>query len=263
MESTFNGKIYQVKIHLLGASPMIWRRLLLRDDTNLADLHGIIQLVMGWENFHLHCFELDGKSYGINYDGGGQWFSSSAKETLLRDFKLRCKDKFKYTYNYFANWEVQIRLEKILDFKKGQQYPFCKAGNNAGPIEEVQNMDHFEAIRDLFSYPEIDFFKILQFHENIDFSWKPNVFKKKVVNAWLKKRYYIELHHQACSYNPDYYYYQEDYWKAEDVFDSIKKIYGFLKNKGIEFEIDEWTSGRDVCKKFLEDFLLPIIEEKN
>jgi len=158
MESTFNGKIYQVKIHLLGASPMVWRRLLLRDDTNFADLHGIIQLVMGWENFHLHNFDIIGKSYGLSYPGAGGWFSGSPKETLLRDFKLRCKDKFKYTYNYFANWEVQ-------------------------------NMDHFEAIRDLFSYPESDFFKILQFHENIDFSWKPNIFKKKVVNAWLKKGY--------------------------------------------------------------------------
>ncbi|BDS15706.1 plasmid pRiA4b ORF-3 family protein (plasmid) [Aureispira anguillae] len=141
MESTFSGKIYQVKIHLLGASPMVWRRLLLRDDTNLADLHGIIQLVMGWEKFHLHCFKLHGKSYGLSYSGAGGWFSGSAKETLLRDFKLRCKDKFKYTYNYFANWEVQIRLEKILDSNKRQQYPFCKAGNNARPIEEVQNMD--------------------------------------------------------------------------------------------------------------------------
>ena len=189
MESTFRGKIYQLKIHLLGASPMVWRRLLLRDDTSLAHFHGVIQLVMGWENFHLHNFDISGKSYGLSYPGAGGWFSDCATTTLLRDLNLRIKDKFKYTYNYFANWKIQIRVEKILDFKKGQQYPFCKAGSNAGPFEEVRSMEHFEAIRDLFCYPENDFFKILQFHENIYFPWKSNVFKKKVINAWLKKEY--------------------------------------------------------------------------
>jgi hypothetical protein len=31
-----------------GVSPMVWRRLLLRSDHNIADLHHAIQISMGW-----------------------------------------------------------------------------------------------------------------------------------------------------------------------------------------------------------------------
>lgn len=36
--------IYKLKVVLQGISPMIWRRLLIRDDTTIADLHYILQI---------------------------------------------------------------------------------------------------------------------------------------------------------------------------------------------------------------------------
>ena len=41
---------YQLKLHLLGVSPQISRRVLVRGDTALAELHHIFPMVMGWEN---------------------------------------------------------------------------------------------------------------------------------------------------------------------------------------------------------------------
>jgi hypothetical protein len=38
--------VYQFKIVLRGVSPMVWRRLLLRSDHNIADLHYAIQISM-------------------------------------------------------------------------------------------------------------------------------------------------------------------------------------------------------------------------
>jgi len=57
--------VYQLKIHLLGISPQISRRVLVRGDTTLAELHHIFQMVMGWDNWHLHSFKLWGKEYGV------------------------------------------------------------------------------------------------------------------------------------------------------------------------------------------------------
>ncbi len=48
--------IYQLKVLLLGISPMIWRRLLVKSDSAIADLHYILQIAMGWEDIHLHHF---------------------------------------------------------------------------------------------------------------------------------------------------------------------------------------------------------------
>ncbi|EKE96652.1 MULTISPECIES: plasmid pRiA4b ORF-3 family protein [unclassified Tolypothrix] len=48
--------IYQLHIFILGISPMIWRRVKIRSDSTIADLHYIIQIAMGWTDSHLHRF---------------------------------------------------------------------------------------------------------------------------------------------------------------------------------------------------------------
>ena len=50
--------VYQLKIHLLGISSHICRRVRVRGDTTLAELHHVFQVVMGWENWRLHSFHL-------------------------------------------------------------------------------------------------------------------------------------------------------------------------------------------------------------
>ncbi len=48
--------ILQVKVWLLGVSPMVWRRLLVPGRYTLRELHGVIQVAMGWEGIHLYDF---------------------------------------------------------------------------------------------------------------------------------------------------------------------------------------------------------------
>ena len=42
--------IYQLRIVLRGISPLIWRRVLVRDDTTLAQLHDLIQILLQWRH---------------------------------------------------------------------------------------------------------------------------------------------------------------------------------------------------------------------
>ena len=46
------GAILQLKVRLLGTSPMIWRRVLVPESVSLRELHGVVQLAMGWEGLH-------------------------------------------------------------------------------------------------------------------------------------------------------------------------------------------------------------------
>ncbi|MEM8890030.1 MAG: hypothetical protein AAGD28_18785 [Bacteroidota bacterium] len=55
-EKSVSEKIYQLKIYLFGVSPMVWRRLLVSDQTSTAHFHMMIKIAMGWENLHLHEF---------------------------------------------------------------------------------------------------------------------------------------------------------------------------------------------------------------
>ena len=38
----------------MGVSPMIWRRLQVPPETTLRELHGTLQVAMGWEGLHLY-----------------------------------------------------------------------------------------------------------------------------------------------------------------------------------------------------------------
>jgi len=57
-------QIYQLKVRLLGISPMIWRRVLVPSSTALRELHGILQMAMGWEGIHLFLFDIYAVRYG-------------------------------------------------------------------------------------------------------------------------------------------------------------------------------------------------------
>ena len=67
---------------------MIWRRLLVRSDSTIADLHTTLQLVMGWSDKHLHRSVLHGKDYGSSQIGG-IGFSDDPHQVQLADFGFR------------------------------------------------------------------------------------------------------------------------------------------------------------------------------
>ena len=46
--------VFELRLVLRGVNPLIWRRLLVRADANVADLHYTIQIAMGWERERQH-----------------------------------------------------------------------------------------------------------------------------------------------------------------------------------------------------------------
>ena len=47
-------EVYRLHILLREISPAIWRRVLVRSDSTIKDLHYIMQLLMGWSDYHLN-----------------------------------------------------------------------------------------------------------------------------------------------------------------------------------------------------------------
>ena len=58
------GSILQLKVWLKLVSPMVWRRVLVPNTCTLRELHGVIQVAMGWEGIHLYQFCLRAARYG-------------------------------------------------------------------------------------------------------------------------------------------------------------------------------------------------------
>src|SRR4051794_40306633 len=104
---------YQFKVVLRDVSPMVWRRLLLRSDQSIADLHYAIQIAMDWSDQHLHGFRIHGKEYGVTHIGS-VGFSDDADRVLLSRFQLQLRERFLYEYDFYDHWVHEVRLEKTL-----------------------------------------------------------------------------------------------------------------------------------------------------
>src|SRR3974377_1168243 len=100
-------EVYQFHIWIRQISPMIWRRLLVRSDSSLGDLHDIIQITFGWSDTHLHRFHIHGRDYGINRVGG-LWFSHDARAARLDSFQFRLNERFLYEYDLRDSWQHQV-----------------------------------------------------------------------------------------------------------------------------------------------------------
>src|SRR3954447_13647290 len=57
-------KVVSLKVTLRDTKPPVWRRLLAPGETTLGDLHRAIQAAMGWDDCHLHTFDIEGRQYG-------------------------------------------------------------------------------------------------------------------------------------------------------------------------------------------------------
>ena len=128
-------KVYQLKVSLRDISPLIWRRLLVTSETTIAHLHAMLQIVMGWEDAHLHRFRIHGKDYGI-YRSGGIIFNDNPQVVRLSAFRLRARERFLYEYDMGDCWQHDIRLERVLPLDPRTTYPVCTDGGGDCPPED-------------------------------------------------------------------------------------------------------------------------------
>src|SRR2546426_5614121 len=56
--------VYQLHVRLAYIEPPIWRRIVVSGQVTLFGLHRLLQVVMGWENYHLHQFIAGSTRYG-------------------------------------------------------------------------------------------------------------------------------------------------------------------------------------------------------
>ncbi len=174
--------IYQLKVTLNGSKPPIWRRVQVPGDITLAKLHRILQAAMGWQDYHLHAFEVAGMEYG---QPDPDLHMRSDKSVKLNQLIPGEKFKFRYEYDFGDSWVHVLEVEKILPPEPEAHYPRCLAGKRACPPEDVGGIwgyaDFLAAIRDP-EHPEHD--ELLEWAGG---EFDPEVFDLEAVNGQLAK----------------------------------------------------------------------------
>jgi hypothetical protein len=141
-------EILQFKVWLLGISPMIWRRVQVPANMTLRELHGVIQVMMGWEGIHLFQFTLRATRFC------SPELAARSPDVPLSELRLRLGARFRYEYDLNGPWEHEVRLEGRHEADPQTTYPICLDGDGSCPPEDCGGVAGFRARREAWTAPE-------------------------------------------------------------------------------------------------------------
>ncbi len=141
--------VYEIDLWLIDSEPPIWRSLAVPAEFTLGELHELIQVVMDWEDAHLHRFETKGgRLFEPATQVGGvdsmwDWIRGNRRKgehearVTLRSIFEDLTQKILYTYDFGDNWEHGIKLVDTHEDRSAfASLPCCLAGGRAGPPED-------------------------------------------------------------------------------------------------------------------------------
>ena len=140
------SSILQLKITLIGSTPHIWRKILVRKDETFFALHVAIQDAMGWQDSHLHHFftaspyKRNAKYQRISHPmptmNEGDEEDLDEREIKLSEWLHAPKSTVFYEYDFGDSWMHEVKLGEILPPEPHTTYPTPIDGIRACPPED-------------------------------------------------------------------------------------------------------------------------------
>lgn len=143
-----------LKVTLSGSKPSIWRRFAVPADIPLDRLHDILQIVMGWQDMHLHRFEIGGVRFS---EGPEDPVSEGQEETgvPLDSVLAEGTDRFYYEYDYGDRWYHIINVEDRFGVGSKEMVVLnCPTGSGACPPEDIGGIGGYEEALGAITNPE-------------------------------------------------------------------------------------------------------------
>jgi hypothetical protein len=183
-KSSASKSIISLNIMLRGTQPPVWRRLSVQGGMTLGDLHHAIQAAMGWDDSHLHAFEIDGRQYGDRHTVDD--VADEHRSTLDGLMKSGIT-RFGYTYDFGDNWEHIVTIEKTQPAIEGKFYPACVAGARNCPPEDCGGSWGYQHLLEVLTDPAHP--ERAEQIEWIGEEFDPNEFSVEIADARLATRF--------------------------------------------------------------------------
>ena len=146
--------LYEIRITLMYLEPTIWRRVAVPKDITLGDLHSVIQVAIGWEDDHLHEFQIGKKRYGRVMEEPSVFGDSPVDEDIVHlNGVAKPKAKFSYCYDFGDDWMHEIRIEREVKPATGGRRARCIAGQNACPPEDCGGFPGYADLVEILADP--------------------------------------------------------------------------------------------------------------
>jgi Plasmid pRiA4b ORF-3-like protein len=143
--------VLQVKVTLADVEdPVVWRRVLIPAAIRLDRLHDVIQVAMGWQNYHLHAFWVGDVTYGT--DPEDELGYRDETKVRLGDV-ADAGDRIGYQYDFGDDWEHELLIEARTEAEAGRTYPVCLEGGGACPPEDCGGSPGYEQLKEILADP--------------------------------------------------------------------------------------------------------------
>lgn len=175
--------VHELRITLLDVSPKVWRQFRVPSPVDLGTLHRVVQIIMGWQDRHLHQWIVAERTFGSpeEENWGDELEDESAH--LLADL-APADSSLRYDYDLSDGWEHLIEVLAIETYR-GQEAPLvCLSGERACPPEDSGGPAGYEHLLDAWADPDD------QEHDEVR-AWlgdafDPDEFDVQAVNAQLE-----------------------------------------------------------------------------
>jgi hypothetical protein len=153
--------VYQLKVGLLETRPLVWRRFLIPSEVTLHRLHLVLQVVMGWKNYHAYRFQTGTSEYAaLDPDNELHELNfKNSKQQKLGKLVSKPGSLFLYEYDFGDSWNHEMLLEAILTPEPGRHYPICLAGERACPPEDCSGSHGYAHMLKVISDPKHEEYK--------------------------------------------------------------------------------------------------------
>ena len=151
---SFN-QICTIRIELLHTDPLIWRQVEVPTSITLKVLHDIVQITMGWFDYHLWEFSIGRQVYGLPLDEDwGTAPRADAAKVRLRDVLKVRKTTIDYLYDFGDSWAHRLTVTTVRAGEPGLSYPRYVGGQWAGPPEDCGGIPGFYNMLDARADPK-------------------------------------------------------------------------------------------------------------
>lgn len=139
---------HRVVVTLLDVEPPVWRELLVPGTFSLAKLHRVIQVAMGWQDAHLHLFEIDGVGYGQPDPEDDDLVDQDETGTTVAEVAGR---EAIYTYDFGDSWDHVLEIHAAPEGDAAAAT--CVNGARACPPEDSGGSDGYDYLLEALGDP--------------------------------------------------------------------------------------------------------------
>jgi hypothetical protein len=157
------GAAYRLRIELEDIDPPVWRSILVPAGASFLELHAAIQSAMGWQDRHLHRFEVRDPVSGEMRFIGRPLEDDAWEDNVLAGWQYGIADfigpqqpECVYVYDYGDNWRHRVFVEAAVAVAPDRSCPACLDGARACPPEDVGGPPGYADFLRILQDPEDD-----------------------------------------------------------------------------------------------------------